>query len=776
MHRAKLPLNSSLETGPSNKNRCQGRSNGNYLLFVLLIVIVVIGLNGLRYLTTNAHYSAYFAQGDQVMEELDWFKQHFQLRDSLVILIRDQGALQDDRIALYSQLNKRLKQLPYISRVQSYFSPLLPDSPFGEQEGVREIQELYPQPSDRLEQIQTHPVANTLYRADGNNASGGSGLIVLSVDFPLLDSVGEIQHLTTEAKKNIETAFQQWAPLPEWYLSGVVGLNQAYIDVVRHDLRFFIPGLLLTFTLLLYGLLRSFKVTMGLQLIGLFSVVLSYGLMGYGRISLTAINAFTPVIILTLTIAANMHLVLAYCRQCQLGNTQARAIELALTQTFKPYVFSMLTSAAGFLLLVFSPSPPVKMVGVGVALAMVISLILSRVCLPRLLLSLAQTSSLHQRIQWWFSLTVPGTGNVSWAHRIKVMSGLLLLLGAGALTQLKIDDNVYQYFPEKQAFSQGIKAVEQDFSGVSEMNFALQVTHGHVFGEDYMTRLTDFRQWLELHHGELRLFDIAQVIKQKHLSLTDLYQRLKNNGNSIPGMDQWLTSDLSTSRFVVRVPAKNARELIKLEEEISAWFASHHRLESKQGSGELARGIVLRGGSSPDLAFAHLGQRNAWSMLYSLTLALMVISLLIGAYFRSVSILGIALTVNILPVVMVYGLWTLTGGYISLGCALVMGLVMGLIVDDTLHVLFALKGKTHHWQSLTHKLQNVTPAILLSSLMIVLGLSLGLWSDFTPIRELSLLTILSVVFALFADLVLLPHLLFKPIEQVENVVDGDRII
>lgn len=708
-----------------------------------LLLLVLLCLNGLRGLSTNAHYSAYFAAEDPVLKQWQAFQQDYQLRDQLLILIRDPLALSLQRITDYHKLQQQLDALPYLEQSQSYFQPLLPDLIEEEADAIQAVIDLYPSEQERLAQIQQHPLTRHLFNSQQN-----SGLIALSVNLPLQNSVLEIQQFMQQVNKAMSQV-SGWQGQVSYFYSGAMALNQSYIQVVRHDLKLFIPGLMLAFLMGLYWLFRSWKLTLVFISNGLLSVLLAYGLLGYFSVQLTAINAFTPVIILTLAIAGNLHLVLAYARQTRETGTGMQALTLAYQQTFKPYILSMLTTGAGFLLLLMSPSPPVRLVGLAIALAMAFSVLLSFLMWPRVLINWSPHQSLINKLNWFTLQGQIGKSILSASHKVSLVGISLFIVSLLVVSQLKIDDKVYDYFPKQQMFSQGLAALQQDFGAVSEMNFSLAVKQGDILTPEYMQLLTDFNAWLKRTIPEAKLLDIASTLEQQNLSLQQVEQQM-SRGLSLGDVGRnWLKSDLSASRFVLQLPAKTSSELIAIEQQVKQWFAQH----------TVDMELVLTGGSSADLTFAYLGQRNASNMLWSLALALVVISLLTGLLFSSLRLLLIATLVNLLPLLMVYALWTLAGGYISLGCALVMGMVMGLIVDDTLHLLYAARHAGYQVEKLSANWLKVAPAIIASSLMIILGISLGLVSDFTPIRELSLLTLLAVLFALLADLLLLPALI-----------------
>ena len=110
-----------------------------------------------------------------------------------------------------------------------------------------------------------------------------------------------------------------------------------------------------------------------------------------------------------------------------------------------------------------------------------------------------------------------------------------------------------------------------------------------------------------------------------------------------------------------------------------------------------------------------------------------------------------------LPLVLVFGFWQFIGGSLSLGCAVVMGMILGIIIDDSLHLLLKVsEGESSEIGSTLNGFREVMPAITFTSILLVLGFSLGLNSDFFPIIELSFLSLLTIFIAWLFDFIVLP--------------------
>ena len=123
--------------------------------------------------------------------------------------------------------------------------------------------------------------------------------------------------------------------------------------------------------------------------------------------------------------------------------------------------------------------------------------------------------------------------------------------------------------------------------------------------------------------------------------------------------------------------------------------------------------------------------------------------------------MGSMLACNALPILFVYSLWAVVNGQIGIGAAVVMGMVLGILLDDTIYLLAAFRHGVQRSvaQPVSWAMERVGPALVITTLTLVAGLSLGVSSGFGPIWSMSLLSVLVIGTALLVDLILLPALL-----------------
>jgi uncharacterized protein len=684
---------------------------------VLVLVGILACLYGLTGLKTNADYRVYFDKSDPLLQIDNAVAAQYAELDGLILILsaEKKTLLEPGLIEFYPRFEQRLLQVAYVERVTGFFQHL--------DEGA----------------------ASNLITADGR-----IGMLNIAVALPRQNTAREVKQFMQAIESVVDDSFRLKQLSVSVNYSGTLALNEAYIDVVRHDLKRFVPLLLLIFTICLFSFFRSWRTTALLIGIALLSAVSAFGVAGWMRWELAAINAFTPIIIMSLNIATSMHLVVNYYRFVAEGDAAAAAMSKSMRYNFQALTCSKLTTAAGFLLLTFSPSPPINIVGYTVAIGMLVSYILCltwlRALLPKIPLSREQAGRVVARS----SLTRLGVAALQQGNRILVVFFTLLLIGLIALQQLTINDNVYEYFPEDHRFRQGTQLIDTHLGGSIRLLYSVDSGKAHgVLEPEFIARLATFTSWLAGQKNVTRVDEALSAAVEKAAGLGDIRTLLENTTPEMFGLQQAITQDYRAVKVSVFLNTVSARELIVLDRFVRGWLDRNMAAYQYQG------------GVGPDILFARLGERNAKSMFFSLVLALVMIALITGLLLRSWSATVIGVVCNLFPVIVVFAAWSLAGGYISLGSAMVMGMIMGVIVDDTLHMLLKFPHETDAPDvgPIMMLYEKVCPAIVITSITLAAGLFVGVFSGFRPIFELSLLSLSIILVAMLADLLLLPALM-----------------
>jgi hypothetical protein len=118
---------------------------------------------------------------------------------------------------------------------------------------------------------------------------------------------------------------------------------------------------------------------------------------------------------------------------------------------------------------------------------------------------------------------------------------------------------------------------------------------------------------------------------------------------------------------------------------------------------------------------------------------------------------------NLFPILVFFGLMGASGSVLSLSTNIIAAIVLGIAVDDTIHLMARLSSQVRltgdREQALLQTFPTVGKPVLYTSVVLFLGFLTLCVSSFVPIREFGLLAAVSMVVALAADVILLPAIL-----------------
>jgi predicted RND superfamily exporter protein len=161
------------------------------------------------------------------------------------------------------------------------------------------------------------------------------------------------------------------------------------------------------------------------------------------------------------------------------------------------------------------------------------------------------------------------------------------------------------------------------------------------------------------------------------------------------------------------------------------------------------------------------------TLIYSLSLAILLVSIVMLLIFKQIKLLWVFLLPNILPVLLVVGLMGWIGINIDIGVAIAGAIIIGVAVDDTIHFLVkyfdARKKGLNLAQSFDEVLHYAGKAILFTTIILSISFSIFAFSSFTPNQNFGIVTASALIIAFVVDMLLLPALL--SITQKEEKLD-----
>lgn len=709
---------------------------------LVLVAAIATGLlPGIADLRFNSHYSVYFDSDDPLRLEHERTGELFSRNDSAFVVLRATSGtmLEEANFAAIERVSAAARDLPGVVNVASISELAV----VAEQDG-----ELDPFGPPTLEQVRSNARVAGLLVSDDATVAGVKVDFALAEARDVIAAMNALRHATRSAIAGL--------PIEDFY-TGTVALNESYIGVVRRDLQLFLPALLGTFVVMLAVLFRNAKSLAVMIPVGLATIAGVLGLAGTLRFELAAINTFVPVIVMSISLAGCVHLVWSYDHYRRAGGTPEGAAIDSVRFNLLPLTLANLTTALGFLGLSFSPSPPVRVVGYTVAAGVLLSYALCVTLLPWLL---ARVDPFRpERPAPSFRLTGFADAVGARARMVVLLFAVLTVPAAYWVGNNVVSDSVFEYFPRKHEFYRATEIVDRRLSGINEVLYSFDTgERGGLLEVAVIDKLDEFRSWLLAQdevHKVVSLADLPQVAEARADGRLEQrlahYRDLALRREAPPAvLTQEVSRDFAATCVAVYLRQLDSSGLVDFDRRARDWLEAN------------AAPLATSGGAGPAVMFAYLGERNITGMLTALGIALAATALVTGVVLRSVHAAWIGLACNLFPVLAVYSLWALVDGRISIGAAVVMGMILGIVVDDTIYLLSTYRKSAacrDVEDGIRSAMQRVGPALIITTVTLVAGLSVGMLSDFGPIWNMSALSVAIIAIALATDLTLLPALL-----------------
>ena len=550
-------------------------------------------------------------------------------------------------------------------------------------------------------------------------------------------------------------------------LGGVIFLNNAFLESSMLDMATLVPAMYLVILIVAYLLLRSIMATFLVLFVVVPSIIVAMGAGGWMGIGLTPPSASAPTIITTLAVADAIHLLVSMFNRMRAGHSQRDSLLYSIRVNGKPIFLTSLTTALGFLSMNFSDSPPFHDLGNITAIGVMAAWIFSIVLLP-ILISFVPLKSKATLARLDDKMGKLGVYVASRYKSVLTASGIISVSILSLIPLNEINDDFVKYFDESVQYRQDTDWISRNLTGVNQVQFSLPTGESNGISDPvFIEKVSNFTAWANNEPVVTHVQSISDTFKRLNRDLNAgdpafyqvpdtrelAAQYLLLYELSLPfGLDLNNQLDISKSSTQVIVTIDDMTT-----NELRAWIA---RAESYLAD-ELDFNLTAVG---PTVMFAYISERNIQSMLLGTLIAVFLISGVILIALRDVRLGIISLIPNLLPAALAFGLWGLLVGQVNMAVAVVAGMALGVVVDDSVHFLSKyqiarreLKLSAH--DAVISAFKGVGTALVVTTLILTAGFAILAQSTFGVNSNMAMLTGIALVIALIADMTLLPALL-----------------
>jgi hypothetical protein len=738
----------------------------------MTLIFVGVVSTGARHLHFDFSPQQVYGGQHAAVEFCEQHKRLFRFEDNIALVLTratdNQSLLRPEVLRWVKQLSDQAPDIPGVIEVTSLVTLEIPRMNLRR----RELQWVPLLPEVRFDdvawlerQLDRMPLLNDLLISQDRQ---------LALTLISLDPSGRDIDTTRERIEALQHLLERLGKPPGTQVD-LTGVPSIRVDVIRSlisDQMIMTPLSAALFIVIAFLMYRSWEVTAISLLSVVAAVGLTLGMMGWCGMTFSILSNIVPTLVMILGAANCVHIIGRL--QILLGvensdvNECVRAVMKEMSRTC---FLTLTTTAVGFGSLLMAHSDMLQLLAIQSAMGMVcIYVCLMLVLAPGLALTArhlqgAQAANVDsetcaRRSSGWDRL-----GDFVCRYAKTIIAVHLLAAAAAIVGALNMQVNSYMFetYDSDHPVVEVTRTLDDKMSGLITLEVQLRADqYDRWFSADMIAacrkirdemrqddRITFTRDYVELLSviDDRILADDPQTVE---LGLKRV-QRMLPRIDRPEWTDAFLATDEAKARIMLRVRDIGSSQFKRLFADVDT---------------------VLRRELPTDIGFQLTG--DAWlhtvcmdqfvrDLFYSLLAASGIIFVLIGLLFRSVATGLVSAVPNLFPLTMTLGYMYLRGYELTAGNVIVFAISLGIAVDDTVHFLARYREEakrgTDPRVAVSSALRSSGRAIVLTSLLVVSGLSVLVFSEFLPTRRFSELTAITMIAALPGDVILLPALL-----------------
>ena len=621
------------------------------------------------------------------------------------------------------------------------------------------------------EKVATQPIYHkNLVAADGRAAA---------INIFFVESITDNEFVRRGVDEKIQALVDKAQGPERIYYTGLPHFKAVSARTIVEDLSYLLPVALILILVVLFFCLRSISGVILPLLVVIITVVWTLGLMVLGGSRLSLGTMSLPPMLLVLGVAYALHVVAEYYELAHPSRTKEEVLLETLRSINAPVLMAALTTVLGFLSLFTSNIVSIREMGIYAAAGITVAFLLAIILIPAALALLPLPSRHQETYSPGLTTALRTITQFIIQHRTAVIIGsvLIAVLAMLPIPSIQVGSNFLSLFRASHPVRQATDVMNHALGGSMAFYVTIDGNANDLMRkEDTLKRIKALQTYINSLPGvdkTVSFVDFCELVDQ------GIQTASTEDGPPSPApaaaasfwgdqakldgvMQMFMLSPTlimsvvdhpwySRSNIQVRTSFTHPREIADAVQKIHTFAEEHFPPEIQVHP----TGTVI------------LNTRTASGLIsgqiQSLALTAVVIFVIMTVMFLSFRVGIIAMIPNLYPILVFFGLMGVTGATLSIGTNTIAAIVLGLAVDDTIHIMSRLSAEARRTsdqqEALLRSLCTVGKPTLYYSLLVFLGfLSFGL-STFVPIQEFGLLSATTIAFGVLAELALLPALL-----------------
>lgn len=566
-------------------------------------------------------------------------------------------------------------------------------------------------------------------------------------------------------------------------VSGMPYIRTMNSQNIMDEIVVFIVAALVVTSLIFFFFFRSFRATFISMTAVIIGVMWAFGLLGLLEYEITVLTAIIPPLVIVIGIPNCIFLINKYQQEIKKHGNKAKSLQRVITKVGNATLMTNVTTASGFATFALTESKLLKEFGIVASLNIIALFILCLLVITIIYSYMPQPKERHLEHlgKKWIEKLVDWMEYMVKNRRITIYftSIIILVVSIIGIYTIKVSGSLLEDMPKSLGFYKDIEFFEDEFNGVMPLEILIDTKRKQgVLKLPTIRRMEQLSELIEETPELSKTISIVNLVKYakqtfyngnpKYYQIPTSQERnflvpyIKSFEGEAGSMKSYIDSTGQYARITTFMRDVGTEEMERIEAnlipKIEKIFPKDRYEVSFTG-----RALIFQKGTN----------YLVWNLTFSLGLAVILIALFMAWMFRSFKMILISLIPNLLPLLMTAGLMGYLGVPIKPSTILVFSIAFGISVDDTIHFLakYRQELKSNHWRirkSVFAALRETGVSMFYTSTVLFFGFSVFLISSFGGTKALGGLISTTLLFAMLANLLLLPSLLLSLERSIAN--------
>jgi uncharacterized protein len=544
--------------------------------------------------------------------------------------------------------------------------------------------------------------------------------------------------------------------------------QRVYVEMMIRELIFFISLSLLLTLLFLFIAFRSGWGMIIPALIVLLSLLWTLGFMRLIGKDIDLMLTVLPTIIFVVGVSDSVHVLSKYLGELRAGTPRREAVFKAFKSIRLAMFLTSLTTAIGFLTLIFSNIQPISDFGLYTSVGIMMAYGLTYAVLPAILMLAApRRLDAYARSEDFWGKYLHSFFRWLLRRRRVVLAcgGLLFGISLVGISLIDVDNKMLEDLRDSHFLKQEFFYFEEHFSGCRPFELGIELPKESGPLDPHIIRQLDIlNTYLEDTYGVGSMLSPPVIVRSLNMAANagqrDFYA-LPADSADLHRMNKALKR--KEIRDIYALTWDDSTRTVRFAGKVGDYGRHHYEMRNEA----LEHFIRV---ACPDLSnfhvtgTAHLIDLNnkylVDNMVKDLLLSILVIGLIMGVVYKSWRMIPLTILPNMLPILMIAGFMGFTGIALKVSTSIIFNIAYGIAVDDTIHFLARVRSLMLEGYTKTYAVKraflSTGKAMIVTTLILSAGFLALVFSDFLGTFYIGLLISLTLFIALIIELLYTP--------------------